>query len=171
MVRAALAVVGLDVAIGYGVFAVLGLFVALLSTGGFVDVELTLADLLSGDLAQAALGGGGTRGVVLMLLATATVAVPVLWRHRLAPLAFAFPLLVTLAAFWPLYVQHRRQQQAVQGLVELGQAPAELTANMHAALGGPLQDVLVAAWVLFVTVTYLAVAGTVRVLRSQPASR
>ncbi len=41
-----------------------------------------------------------------MLLATATIAVPYFWKHRLAPLAFAVPLLVTAMAFWPLYKQH-----------------------------------------------------------------
>ena len=89
MVRAALAVIGLDVAIGYGVFAVIGLFVSLLGTGGFVDAGITLADLLSGDLAQAVAGERGGKGVVLVLLATATIAVPALWRHRLASLACA----------------------------------------------------------------------------------
>ena len=145
--------------IGYGVFAVIGLFVALLTTDGVANVDATLADLLSGDLAQAALGGSSGRGVFLVLLATATVAVPIVWKHRLAPLAFVVPLLFTLAAFWPLYVQHRRQQEAIRAMGELGQGLGELAQQMTAELAGPLANLQVASWLLFATVLFLAIKG------------
>lgn len=164
MVRAALALIGLDVAIGYGVFAVIGLFVTLLPAGGFLAVEATLADLLSGDLAQAVLGEGSGRGAFLVLLATATIAVPVFWRHRFAKLAYVVPLLITLAAFWPLYVQQRRQQEAIRAMGELGQGLGELAQQMNAQIAGPLANLQLAAWLLFATVLYLAFKGIARAL-------
>ncbi len=86
--KAIFANVGRDVAIGYGVFFILALFISLISTGGFVDVSITLADLLSGDIAVAAMSGSSGKGTFLVLLATATIAVPYFWKHKFAPLAF-----------------------------------------------------------------------------------
>lgn len=166
--RAVLAAIGIDVMIGYGAFAVLGLFAGLLATGGFVDTRVTLADLLSGGLSQAALGGGSGKGVLLVFLATATVVVPYFSKHRLAPLAFAVPLCLVLAAFWPLYVQHRRQQEAVQAMTELGPELGKLAEEMSARVGGPLADLGVAAWLLFATVLYLAIKGSARVRSRGP---
>src|SRR5262245_33697610 len=101
--QAIFADVGQEVAIGYGVFFFLAMFVSLISGAGHMDVRVTLADLLSGDTARALRGEGGAGGVLLVLLTTATIAVPYLWKHKLAPLAFAVPLLITAKAFWPLY--------------------------------------------------------------------
>ena len=162
--REALAAIGTDVAIGYGVFAALALFVSLVSAASYAGAPLTLADLLSGDLAQAALGGASPKGVLLVLIATASVLVPWLWRHRLAPLAFIVPLLVTLYGFWPLYVQQRRQHDAVQAMGELGQALGELATQMNAEIGGPLANLGIAAWILFATVLFLALKGIARIL-------
>ena len=86
--------------------------------------DVTLADLLSGDIARAAFGGSSGRGVLVVLLATASVAVPYFRRHRLAPLAFAVPLVVTAAALWPIYREHSRQQAAVEAMGEFGEAIA-----------------------------------------------
>jgi hypothetical protein len=86
---------GKDVAIGYGLFLIIAIFVSLISAEGPFQVKILLADLLSGDMARAALGGGNGKGLFLVLLATATIAVPYFWKHRLAPLAFVVPLLVT----------------------------------------------------------------------------
>ena len=119
--------------------------------------------------AQESLGGASLRGVVLVLIATATVLVPWLWRHRLAPLAFATPLLVTLFGLWPLYVQQRRQHHAVQAMGELGQALGELATQMNAEMGGSLANLGVAAWILFATVLYLAFRGVARALTSSSA--
>ncbi len=163
--RAILAAIGPDVAIGYGVFAVIGLFVHLLSTSGLIQVTVTLADLLSGDLAEVVLDGGSWKGVLLVLLATATVGVPVAWNHRFAPLVYAVPLAITLVAFWPLYVQHRRQQEALRAMGDLGQALGDVAAQMSAQIASPLANLGIAAWMLFATVIYLALKGIARVLK------
>jgi hypothetical protein len=154
---------GLDVAIGYGAFLVIALFVGLLGAGGFMSAKLTLADLLSGDAASAALGGGSGKGILLVLLAAASIAVPVLWKHRLAPLAFGVPLFATAVAFWPLYQQHRAQREALAGLGELGIAIGRL-ADQAGARTGPLDELGVGAWLLFAAVIFLALRGIARAL-------
>ena len=167
--RAIFADVGKDVAIGYGVFLFVALFVSLVATNGFIDVKVTLADLLSGDMARAALGGGSGRGVLLVLLATATIAVPYLWKHRLAPLAFAVPLLFTARALWPLYEQHRQQQEAMAAMGEFGQAMTGMAEQMGAQASA-FDAIGIGAWLLVATVIFLAFKGIARFLaRSQPA--
>lgn len=161
--RAVLASAGIDVAIGYVAFLVIALFVSLLGAGGFMDAKVTLADLLSGDAAGAAVGGAGGKGVLLVLLATASVAVPYFWKHRMAPLAFGVPLLFTALAFWPLYRQHRAQKEAIEGLGELGLAVSQL-AERAGAPSGPLDAIGIGAWLLFATVIFLALKGIVRVV-------
>ena len=161
--RAVLASAGVDVAIGYGAFLVLSLFVSLLGAGGFMDAKVTLADLLAGDSAGAALGAGSGEGVLLVLFAGATILVPWLWKNRLAPLAFAVPLLFTAAAFRPLYEQHRAQQEAMEGLGELGLAAGRL-AEQAGMSSGPLDALGIGAWLLFATVIFLAFRGIARVV-------
>jgi hypothetical protein len=160
--KAVVASAGLDVAIAYGAFLVIALFVSLLGVGAFMDANLTLADLLAGDPATTALGGGSGEGVLLVLFAGATILVPWLWKNRLAPLAFAVPLLFTAAAFRPLVEQHRAQQEALEGLGELGVAITSLT-PAAAARAGPLDALGIGAWLLFATVIYLALRGVARV--------
>jgi hypothetical protein len=162
VVRNILRSAGIDVTLAYGAFLVIALFVSLFGAGGFMDAKLTLADLLSGDLASAALGAGSGRGMMLVLAATASVVVPVLWKHRLAPLAFSVPLLFTAAAFWPVYQQHRAQQAALAGLGELGIAAARL-AEQAGMRPGPLDALGIGAWLLFATVIFLALRGIARV--------
>ncbi len=154
--------VGKDVAIGYGLFFAIAMFVGLFATGGFMDIKVTLADLLSGDLPRAALGGGSGKGVLLVLLATATIAVPYLWKHRLAPLAFAAPLLFTVFGFRPLYEQHRQQQEAMEAMGEFGQMMGEMAEQMGASAAGPLGNLGIGAWLLFATVIFLASKGVMR---------
>ncbi|HWN07029.1 MAG TPA: hypothetical protein VNO53_07675 [Steroidobacteraceae bacterium] len=167
--RAILGDVGKDVAIGYGVFLFVALFVSLVATNGFIDVKVTLADLLSGDMARAALGGGSGRGVLLVLLATATIAVPYLWKYRLAPLAFAVPLLVTAKALWPLYEQHQQQQEAMAAMGEFGQAMSQMAEQMGAQTSA-FESIGIGAWLLVATVIFLAFKGIARCLaRIQPA--
>jgi hypothetical protein len=161
VVRAILRGAGIDVAIAYGAFLVIALFVSLFAVGGFMDAKLTLADLLSGDPSDTALDGGSGRGMMLVLLATASVTVPILWKHRLAPLAFSMPLLFTAAAFWPIYQQHRAQQEALAGLGELGIAAARL-AEQAGVRPGPLDALGIGAWLLFATVIFLALRGIAR---------
>jgi hypothetical protein len=167
--KAIIADVGKDVAIGYGLFFVIALFVSLISTGGFIDVKITLADLLSGDMARAALGGGSGKGVLLVLLATATIAVPYFWKHKLAPLAFTVPLLFTAMAFWPLYRQHRQQQEAMDAMGEFGQAMSQMAEQMGAHTGA-FDAIGIGAWLLVATVIFLAFKGITRYLaRGGPA--
>ena len=155
--------VGRDVAIGYGAFFVIAMFVSLISTGGFMDVKVTLADLLSGDMARAALGGGNGKGVFLVLLATASIAVPYFWKHRLAPLAFVVPLLFSVMAVWPLYEQHRQQQEAIEAMGEFGQAMSQMAEQMGAQTSA-FDSIGIGAWLLAATVIFLAFKGLMRFL-------
>jgi hypothetical protein len=161
--KAIFADVGKDVAIGYGAFLFIGLFVSLVSTEGPVDVKVTLADLLSGDIAHAALGGGSGRGVLLVLLATATIGVPYFWKHRLAPLAFGAPLLFTMVALWPLYREHRRQQEALEAMGEFGEAMSRMAEQMGAQTSA-FDTIGFGAWLLVATAIFLAFKGIVRYL-------
>lgn len=170
--KAIFADVGKDVAIGYGIFAVIALFVSLISTGGFMDVSITLADLLSGNAGLAVLSGSSGKGTLLVLLATATIAVPYFWKHKAAPLAFAAPLLFTLYAFWPLYQQHRAQQHAMQQMQEqfgaemgeFAEAMGQMAGQMGTGGDGSLGGLGIGAWLLFATVIFLASKGVMRFL-------
>jgi len=167
--RAILADVGKDVAIGYAAFFLIAMFVSLVSTNGFMDVKITLADLLSGDMARAALGGGSGKGVLLVLLATATIAVPNFWKHKLAPLVFTVPLLFTAMALWPVYQQQRQQQEAMAAMGEFGQAMSQMAEQMGAETSA-FDAIGIGAWLLVATVIFLAFKGITRFLaRSQPA--
>jgi hypothetical protein len=161
--KAIFADVGKDVAIGYGAFLFIGLFVSLVSTEGPVDVKVTLADLLSGDIAHAALGGGSGRGMLLVLLATATIGVPYFWKHRLAPLAFAVPLVFTALSLWPLYREHRRQQEALEAMGEFGEAMSRMAEQMGAQASA-FDTIGFGAWLLVATAIFLAFKGIVRYL-------
>jgi hypothetical protein len=160
--KAIFANVGQDVAIGYGIFFFLAMFVSLISDSGFIDVRVTLADLLSGHMNYVMRGEGSARGVLLVLIATATMAVPYFWQHKLAPLAFTVPLFFTAKAFWPLYQQHRQQQEAIEAMGELSRTMGELAEQMGADAGGPLSNLGIAAWLLFATVIFLAFRGVMR---------
>jgi hypothetical protein len=164
--KAVLAGAGLDVVIGYGAFLVLALFVSLVGAGGFMGSKLTLADLLSGDVGEAALGGASAKGVLLVLLATATVGVPALWRNRLAPLAFAVPLVATAVAFRPLWAQQRAQQEALEGLGEFGLEAGRMIEQIGVP-AGPLVALGIGAWLLAATVIFLALRGLYRVFSSR----
>lgn len=154
--------VGMDIAIAYAVFFALALFVSLVSTSGIVANSVTLADLLSGHAGLAALTGSSGKGTLLVLVATATIAVPHFWPHRLAPLAFAAPLFFTLYGFWPLYQEQRAQREAMEAMGEFGRVMGEMAEEMAGSVGGPLDGVGIGAYVLFATVIYLAVRGGMR---------
>ncbi len=162
--KAIFANVGKDVAIGYGVFFLIAMFVDLISSNGFLDVKITLADLLSGDMARAALGGGSGKGALLVLLATATIALPYFWKHRLAPLAFGVPLLFTFVGFWPLYRQHRAEQEAMEAMGDFGQIMGQMSQHMGGSSGGPLEHLGIGAWLLVATVIFLGFKGVMRFL-------
>ncbi len=161
-VKAIFAVVGADVAIAYGVFFFIAMFVSVMSTNGFIDIKVTLADLLSGDLARAAIDGGSGKGIFLILLATATIALPYFLKHKLAPLAFAVPLLITVYGLWPLYEQHHAEEEAIEALGELGQIMGRTAEQLADNIGGPFDSLGIGAWILFATVIYLAFRGVIR---------
>lgn len=156
--------VGRDVAIAYGVFFIVAMFVGLISMGEFVDIKITLADLLSGDLARAALSGLSSKGTFLVLLATATIAVPYFWKHKFAPLAFAVPLLFTVMGFWPIYKQHQAQQEAMEAMGEFGQQMSQMAQQMGGSAAGPFDSLGIGAWLLLATVIFLAFRGVMRFL-------
>ena len=161
--KAIFADVGKDVVIGYGAFLLIALFVSLVSTEGPVDLNVTLADLLSGDIARAALGGSSGRGVLLVLVATATIALPYFGKHKLAPIAFAVPLFVTALALWPLYREHRRQQEAVEALGEFGAEMSRMAEQMGVQTSA-FDTIGFGAWLLVATVIFLAFKGIMRYL-------
>jgi hypothetical protein len=162
--KAILQKVSIDVAIGYGLFLFVAVFVSVVSTTGSFDLRITLADLLTGDMSLAGLGKGGGRELLLVLLATATIAVPYFWRNRLASLAYAVPLLVTAYGFWPLYEQHNAEHEAIEALGELAQMTGQSAEQLGVGTGGPLDDLGIGAWVLIATVLYLALRGIARVV-------
>ena len=161
--QAFLAAVGADVAIGYGLFFLIAIFVSLVSAEGPFQVKIMLTDLLSGDMARAALGGGNNKGLFLVLLATATIGVPYFWKHKLAPLTFVVPLLFTFMGLWPLYKQHRAHQEAIEAMGEFGPMMGQMGSEMGAG-SGPFDGLGIGAWLLFAAVTYLAFKGVMRCL-------
>ena len=156
--------VGIDVAIGYGLFLFVAVFVSVISMAGFIDIKVTLADLLGGDMAHAAVADGSWRGIIVVFLATATIAVPHFWKHKLASLAYAVPLLVTAFGFWPLYEQHNAEREAIEALGELGRMAGQSAEQLVNSAGGPFDNLGIGAWVLIATVLFLAFRGVTRVV-------
>jgi len=152
--------VGKDVAIAYGVFLIAALFLSVISMGGMIGIELKLSNLLSSNM-----GIGGTgQGTFLILLATATIAVPYFWKHKFAPLAFVVPLLVTLKALWPMYQQHREQQKAMEAMGEFGQMMGQMAQQMTGNSGGIFENLGIGFYVILAAAAYLAFKGIVRFL-------
>ena len=168
--RTGFAAVGADVAWAYGAFLLLALVPSLVAGDSVLVARITLAGLLGGDLAPYA-ANPSVRGTFIVFLAAATLAVPSIWTHRFAPLAFVAPLLVTLLGFWPLYRQHQAQQEAVEALAEFGLSPDQLARQLEAGAGDPLDHLGLGAWLLFATVIFLAFKGVTRFLaRGQAAT-
>jgi hypothetical protein len=151
--------VGKDVAIAYGVFLIAALFLDFVSAGGVLGVNLQLTSLLSGGMGV--MGEG--RGIFLVLLASATIAVPFLWKNKFAPLAFTVPLIFTIIALWPLYEQHREQQQATAAMGEFGPLFEEMAEQMGGG-GGLLDSLGLGAWAVIASALYLAVRGVMKFL-------
>lgn len=152
--------VGKDVAIAYGVFLVAGLFLSVISSGGMLGLELKLTNLLSSNMGITGTG----QGVFLVLLGTATIAVPHFWKHKFAPLAFVVPLLLVLKALWPLYQQHREAQQAMKAMGEFGQMMGQMAREMTGNSGGIFENLGFGAYILFAAAIFLAFKGIVRFL-------
>ncbi len=161
--KAVFANVGKDVAIAYGVFLVAALFLSTISAGGMFNIRITLAQLLSGN-PFAMLGGSSGGGVFLVLLATATIAVPYFWKHKFAPLAFLVPLLVTIKGLWPLYQQHREQQRAMEAMGEWGQMLGQMSQQMTGNSGGVFENLGLGAYVIVAAALYLAYKGVMKFL-------
>lgn len=160
MAKAVYANVGMDVAIAYGVFLIAGLFFSVIGSAGIIGVSLKLTNLLSEGMGI--MGSG--RGMFLVLLATATIAVPYFWKHKFAPLAFVVPLLITLMAFLPLYQQHRQQQQAMEAMGEFGRMFGQMAEQMGAPGGGAFSNLGFGAYLIFAAVLYLAYKGVLKFL-------
>ena len=157
--KAVFADVGKDVAIAYGVFLIAALFLSVISAGGIIGIDFKLTNLLSDNMGM--MGNG--KGTFLVLLATATIAVPYFWKHKFAPLAFLGPLLVTIMAFWPLYEQHRQQQKQVEAIGEFGQMMGQMAQQMGGG-GTGMGDLGIGAWVIIAASAYLAFKGVMRFL-------
>ena len=160
MAKAVYANVGMDVAIAYGVFLVAALFFTVIGSAGIIGISLKLTNLLSEGMGI--MGSG--RGVFLVLLAAATIAVPYFWKHKFAPLAFLVPLLITLMAFVPLYRQHRQEQQALEAMGEFGRMFGQMAEQMGAPSGGVFSNLGFGAYLIFAAVLYLAYKGVVKFL-------
>ncbi len=158
--------VGKDVAIAYGVFLIAALFLSVISSGGMFNIKITLANLLSGN-PFAMLGGSSGLGVLLVLLATATIAVPYFWKHKFAPLAFLVPLLFTIKAMWPIYQQHREQQQAMEAMGEFGQMMGQMAQQMGGASPSMFDNLGLGFYVVIASAGYLAFRGIMRFLSSR----
>jgi len=161
LAQAVFANVGRDVAIAYGVFLIAALFMSVVGGGGmFGNISITLADLLSGNLGLSGLVGGSGKGTFLVLVATATIAVPHYWKHKLAPLAFCVPLLFTLYAFYPIYQQYSqaRAQAAQAGAFFGNEAARNFDPGISLGLG---------AYAVLIAGAYLAFRGVMRYLGRQ----
>ncbi|MEX1994278.1 MAG: hypothetical protein WD929_06425 [Steroidobacteraceae bacterium] len=152
--------VGKDVAIAYGVFLIAALFLNVISSAGMLGIELKMSNLLSSNMGITGTG----QGVFLILLATATIAVPYFWKHKFAPLAFVVPLLITIKGFWPLYQQHRESQKAMEAMGEFGQMMGQMAREMTGNSGGIFDNLGFGTYVIVAAAAYLAFKGVVRFL-------
>jgi len=150
--------VGKDVAIAYGVFLVAALFLNVIGAN-MLGLSLKLTNLLSDNMGM--MGNG--KGTFLVLLATATIAVPYFWKHKFAPLAFLGPLLVTLMAFYPLWEQHQQAKKQMEAMGEFGQMMGQMAQQMGGS-GGGIGDLGFGAWIIIAASAYLAFKGVMRFL-------
>lgn len=159
--QAVFADVGRDVAIAYAVFLIAALFMSVVGGGGFLgNISITLADLLSGNMGLSGIVGGSGKGTFLVLIATATIAVPHYWKHKLAPLALCAPLLFTLYGFYPVYQQYSqaKAQAAQAGAFFGGEAARNFDSGFSLGLG---------AYAVLIAGAYLAFRGITRYLGRQ----
>jgi hypothetical protein len=151
--------VGKDVAVGYGVFLFVALFSSVVSVQG-ADVSISLADLLSGNMGLAALlGGGSGKGTILVLIGAASIAVPYVWKHKYAPLAFCLPLLITAFGFWHVYKQYSETRKQMEAMGEFGRMYDQMAQEMSTGI-----SMGVGAWILIAAGAYLAFKGVMRFL-------
>jgi hypothetical protein len=152
--------IGKDVAIAYGVFLVAALFLNVNSSADMLDIQLRMSNLLSSHMGITGTG----QGVFLILLATATIAVPYFWKHKFAPLAFVVPLLVTIKGFWPMYQQYRESQRAMEAMGEFGPMMGQMAQEMNGNSGGIFDNLGFGTYIIFAAAAYLMFKGVVRFL-------
>jgi hypothetical protein len=90
--------------------------------------------------------------------------VPYFWKHKFASLAFTVPLVFTIMGFWPLYEQHRQQQQAMEAMGEFGRMFGEMAGQMGGGGGGVFDSLGLGAWVVIASALYLAFKGVMKFL-------
>jgi membrane protein implicated in regulation of membrane protease activity len=152
--------VGKDVAIAYGVFLVAAFFLNVISSAGMLGIELKMTNLLSSNMGITGTGQGG----FLILLATATIAVPYFWKHKYAPLAFVVPLLISIKGFWPMYQQYRESQKAMEAMGEFGQMMGQMQEQMTGNSGGLFDNLGFGTYIIVAAAIFLAFKGVVRFL-------
>lgn len=175
--KAVLGDVGKEVVVAYAAFALLALFAGMFVAHA-LSQPITLADALSGNFQRQVdlqIRRGSDQGVLLVLLATATVAVPYFWKHRLAPLAFCIPLAISGYGIWTV----RNHLALARGMIE--SELAKLTASENGLLQfgvtpavKEVQELLQKAeeasqlglwgWVLLAVTAFLAFKGVARFL-------
>ncbi|MGE0030877.1 MAG: hypothetical protein AB7T20_07135 [Steroidobacteraceae bacterium] len=184
LARAVYTHVGKDVVIAYAGFTVAaliaGFFVmnALPQLGTASGVSLTLAEILNGDLhgdVAMQASRGSAKGIFLVLLTAATVAVPYFSRQRHAPLAFCVPLGVAGYGVWAIYRQMQLVRDAISSEIArhsgnadpfFRRAAEESVQQVQAALQQVDEAIHIGigGWILLAIGAYLAYQGIARFL-------
>lgn len=184
LARAVYIHVGKDVVIAYVGFTVValiaGFFVmnALPQLGTASEVSLTLAEILNGNLQSDVVrqaSGGSAKGIFLVLLTAATVAVPYFSKQRHAPLAFCVPLSVAAYGVWAIYRQMQLVREAISSEIakHSGNADpffrraAEETVQQVEAVLQQVNEAIhigIGGWILLTIGAYLAYQGITRFL-------
>lgn len=163
--QAVLRTVGNRVAIAYGVFAISALFLDFVSVHGLVAAaSYSLSDTIS------VLSGGGSGGMLLVLLALATIVVPYFLKHKYAVLSLCLPLVVTLYGGFKYYQlsstvnsQIEKMNSAVNSQIEqlgsmLGNASHAAGAMKGAAVSLPY-SLGIGAYLAFAAAAFIAFFG------------
>lgn len=142
---------GKAVTLAYGFFALFALFADTVR-----NVPVTLPGLVNGfswgDLvAPSGLNGGF--GLLLVVLAILSIAVPAFWRHPAAPLAWTLPLIVTIIGIYHLYT----------AISDISSFAGAFDQNAGSEVRSRAFDALTMwFWLTFFISIYLAVMGYLR---------
>ncbi|MEB8535135.1 hypothetical protein [Acidithiobacillus ferriphilus] len=145
--KATYAVAGRDVAVAYGIFAVLGLFADVVR-----NIPITLPGIVNG-VSYANLEGGsfnGGFGLILVLLSILSIGVPVFWHHKAAPLAYCAPLLIVIIGYYNLY----------SGVSSIADFVGTFSSNAGSQVFSDVFHLITLwAWLTIAVALYLAVVG------------
>lgn len=169
--------VGKDVAIAYAAFAFLAFFVGIFVAHA-LSQPMTLAEILGGDYHRRidlVANRGSGRGVLVVLVVLATIAVPYFWKHRLAPLAFSVPLVATAYAIWSVHRQLDLAKEMVAAEIakisgnanpfyQLGTSAEQQQAEALLKQAEDATSLGIGGWLLLAIAGYLAVKGIMRVM-------